>query len=69
MKAIWQGIITNSTKTQLEKLEQYLEEINTKITLENAKEKFTINRVLFLKQKNEPYPKQGFNSFSLVSVG
>ncbi|MBP5466183.1 MAG: hypothetical protein J6Y43_01295, partial [Clostridia bacterium] len=44
MKAIGEGIITNSTKSQLEKLEQYLEEINTKITLENAKEKFIIRK-------------------------
>ncbi|MBQ9485560.1 MAG: recombinase family protein [Clostridia bacterium] len=53
MKAIGQGIITNSTKTQLEKLEQYLEEINTKITLENAKEKFIIKKddiIKYLKQ-------------------
>lgn len=44
MKAIGEGIITNSTKSQLEKLEQYLEEINMKITLENAKEKFIIRK-------------------------
>ena len=60
MKAIGQGIITNSTKTQLEKLEQYLEDINTKITLENAKEKFIIKKddiIRFLKQciELDPY--------------
>ena len=60
MKAIGQGIVTNSTKTQLEKLEQYLEEINTKITLENAKEKFIIKKddiVRYLKQciELDPY--------------
>ena len=44
MKAIGEGIITNSTKSQLEKLEQYLEEINMKITFENAKEKFIIRK-------------------------
>ena len=61
MDAMEKGIMTSSTKSRLTKLEARLDEVETKIITENAKEKVSMKRediIRYIKGAIKKNPKQ-----------